>query len=442
MSKYDYSSTVIPVFIEKQETYIEAFPTQWSAEAANANGYKIVFNVESTYPADLFNAELEATIVLQSAANTIFTDQDSVLINNFFPAMFERIGLELNDEKMEEVDDPYISSSILKFITKSQDYLSSDGQVEGFILDNELYNTSAITNTGREFRKILYNSAPTRSIRIKYKLADLFRFCAEYRKALYKIPIRITLTRRFDDEANKFLFHTAVNVAENQAAVPPVPAVVNKVGRAWLQDIVLRIPTHELNSESSVDFLSQFNGKKEIDMLFNGISMYKGELQGNGNKTILITTATQPPELVVLLFRPQTYDYTDNSGLFETGDIESIELRIGNTQKYPDKPLTINATEFYYQDLYKHYSDTCKIYGNEPLLSYYEFMKNYPMYVFSTQKQDRDVFSSGASINIYVKKTSATAYSWHVLYLENKWYKSKLFPNGMSRPTQVTFNSK
>ena len=73
---------------------------------------------------------------------------------------------------------------------------------------------------------------------------------------------------------------------------------------------------------------------------------------------------------------------------------------------------------------------------------YYAFIKNYPMYVFSTQKQDRDVFSSRASINIYLKKSSATAYRWYVLYLGNKWYKSKLLPNGMSRPIQVTFNAK
>ena len=167
--------------------------------------------------------------------------------------------------------------------------------------------------------------------------------------------------------------------------------------------------------------------------------MYKGDIQRNGNKNLLITTATQPPELVVLVFQPQTFEYTDNSGLFVNGDIENIELRIGNTQKYPDKPLPINATEFFYQHLYKQYSNACKIYGNEPLLSYYEFIKNYPMYVFSTQKQDRDVFSSGAS---NLKKSNDTAYRWYVLYLENKQYKSKLLPNGMSRPIQVTFNAK
>ena len=358
--------------------------------------------------------------------------------------MFERMSLELNDEKLEEIDNPYISSSIMKFITKSQDYVKSDGQVECFIPDSEFDNTSAATNSGRQMRKVLYNNAPTRSFKVKYKLADLFNFCSEYRKALYKIPIRVTLTRRFNNEVNKFLFHahTRTDNTPNGGNENSDDRNTNAIGRAWLQEIILRIPTHELNTEPSVKFLSQFNGQKEIDILFNSISMYKGDIQGNGNKNLLITTATQPPELVVLVFQPQTFIYTNNSGLFVNGDIENIELRIGNTQKYPDKPLPINATEFFYQGLYKQYSNACKIYGNEPLLSYYEFIKNYPMYVFSTQKQDRNVFSSGASINIYLKKSSATAYRWYVLYLENKWYKSKLFPNGMSRPIQVMFNSK
>ena len=64
------------------------------------------------------------------------------------------------------------------------------------------------------------------------------------------------------------------------------------------------------------------------------------------------------------------------------------------------------------------------------------------MFVFSTQKQDRDVFSSGARIKIYLKKSSDTAYRLYVLYLENKWYKSKLLPNGMSHPVQVMLNAK
>ena len=96
--------------------------------------------------------------------------------------MFEIMSLELNDEKIEENDVPYISSSIMKIIRKSQDYVKSDGQVECFIPDRELNNTSAATNTGRVMRKVPYKNAPTRSFKVKYKLADLFSFCFEYKK--------------------------------------------------------------------------------------------------------------------------------------------------------------------------------------------------------------------------------------------------------------------
>ena len=74
-------------------------------------------------------------------------------------------------------------------------------------------------------------------------------------------------------KVNQFLFHSADGDA-------------NAVGRAWLKDIVLRIPTHELNTEPSVKFLSQFNGNKEIDILFNSIFMYKGGIEGNGIKNL------------------------------------------------------------------------------------------------------------------------------------------------------------
>ena len=54
---------------------------------------------------------------------------------------------------------------------------------------------------------------------------------------------------------------------------------------------------------------SQFNGNKEVDIVFNAINYYTGEITGNGDKTILVTTATQPPELIILIFQPTTHDY-------------------------------------------------------------------------------------------------------------------------------------
>ena len=430
MTKYDYSTNVIPNFDEKQEHEIDAFPTQWTAEAGNANGKNLIFDVTAYTPqADLYNAEFIAKIELRSAGETVLADQDTTLINNFFPAMFSRMTLDLNGEVIEEIDNPYICSTALKFITKTKDYVSGDGQIEGFIPDADLNNTHEEVNTGRAYKKILYNGQPTKEFIITYKLSDLFGFCSDWKKPLYKIAFKITLTRQFNEDTHKFLFHS-----ENTDA--------NKVGIAWIKEINLKIPLNELNSKPQNEYESQFNGNKEVDILFNSIKYYSGEITGNGDKTILVTTATQPPELIILIFQPTTHDYNDNTGLFKTGDIEQIELRIGNTQKYPVHPMKIDNTNLYFDEMYKQYSQTCKIYGNEPLLSYLEFTKNYPMYVFPTQKQDRDVFSTGASINFYIKKTGAVAYKWNVVYLENKWYKTKLLPNGMSRPQIMTYNSK
>ena len=63
-----------------------------------------------------------------------------------------------------------------------------------------------------------------------------------------------------------------------------------------------------MNLKPQADFESQFNGKKEIDIIFNPAFLYSEEITGNGNKNILVTTATQPPELVVLVFQTQTYE--------------------------------------------------------------------------------------------------------------------------------------
>ena len=430
MAKYNYSTNVIPVFIERREEEIDAFATQWTVEAGNANGKNLIFDVTAYNPqADFYNAEFVAEIQLNSTGDTVLAAQDTVLINNFFPKLFSRITVEWNGEIMEEINDPFVTSTVLKFITKSKDYLSGDGQIEGFIPDAEFNNTHENTNTGRELRKILYNGAPNKKFMITYKLSDLFGICADWKHPIYKIPFKVTLTRQSDEDTNKFLFHTD---DDND----------DKVGNVIIKKINLKVPLNELNSEPQKTFESQFNSNKEVDILYNGINTYSGTVSGNGAKTILVTTATQPPELIVLVFQSTTYEYNDNSGLFKTGDISQIELRIGNTQKYPVNPMKINIAERYYEEMYKQYSYTCKIYGNEPLLSYVEFKNNYPMYVFPTQKQDRDVFSVGATINLYINKTTPTEYKWTVIYLENKWFRSKLLSNGMSRPQQITFNSK
>ena len=58
--------------------------------------------------------------------------------------MFGRITLEPNDEKTGDIDVLFISSSLMKFITKSKEYLTSDAQIEGLIPDGTYIFTTAV----------------------------------------------------------------------------------------------------------------------------------------------------------------------------------------------------------------------------------------------------------------------------------------------------------
>ena len=42
MAKYDYGTNVVPVFVERKEEEIDAFPTQWTKEAGNAIGKNLI----------------------------------------------------------------------------------------------------------------------------------------------------------------------------------------------------------------------------------------------------------------------------------------------------------------------------------------------------------------------------------------------------------------
>ena len=133
----------------------------------NANGKNLIFNVTAYNPqAEIYDAEFVSEIKLNSTGNATLANEDTVLINIFFPKLFSRMTIDWNGEIMDEIDNPFVTSTVLKFITKSKDYVSGDGQIEGFIPDAEFNNKAENTNAGRVLRKLLYNEAPNKKFMI------------------------------------------------------------------------------------------------------------------------------------------------------------------------------------------------------------------------------------------------------------------------------------
>ena len=127
MAKYDYSSNVIPVFIERKEEEIDAFATQWTAEAGNANGKNLIFDVTAYNPqADFYNAEFVAEIQLNSTGETVLAAQDTVLINNFFPKLFSRITQQFSEVQPKSIRENTANLILFKTAGDSFDKVYKD----------------------------------------------------------------------------------------------------------------------------------------------------------------------------------------------------------------------------------------------------------------------------------------------------------------------------
>ena len=161
MIKYNYNNTVLPVFIEKVGGILPAHAQNYNVTQINTSNKSFSFVVENNEdPIDLFNAELLITATLQLNKNTnpkvpLPDNVNSVLINNFLPALSDQAKLEIAGEQVEDNQYIFYASTMLKYCMKSKDYQISQGQIEAWIPDGEITNTTA-ANFGREERKKLY----------------------------------------------------------------------------------------------------------------------------------------------------------------------------------------------------------------------------------------------------------------------------------------------
>ena len=122
--------------------------------------------------------------------------------------------------------------------------------------------------------KKLYKYNDNKVFKIDYKLRDLSGFCRDYKKPITGTKFKITLQRGNIDENNKFIFHTAEGKAI--AATEDTSTISHESAFFHIHDIELSLSYNQLNTEANASFLQQFNGDKEIDILFDSNNCQTG----------------------------------------------------------------------------------------------------------------------------------------------------------------------
>ena len=178
------------------------------------NRGSIVLTIESqdiyTHPAESFlviEGKLGTPVAPPVVGVAPYINTDTVtLINNGMMCLFSDIRYHLASHEIEVLQNPGHATTMLGMLKYPDDFNKSQGLNQLWLPDTPIdYNNVAdkINNKGfkSRFEYIITKVDPAGSFSFKIPLKHFLGFCEDYKKILYGMQQRLTLTRTSDDNA-------------------------------------------------------------------------------------------------------------------------------------------------------------------------------------------------------------------------------------------------
>ena len=180
----------------------------------NLNRGSIVITIESqdiyTHPAESFliiDGRLTRENPPGAPANPLdplaFVDANiTTLINNAMMYLFSDVRYHLASHEIEVLQNPGHATTMLGLLKYPDDFTKSQGLNQLWLPDTHT-DADLVTNKGFEDRHkyIIRTSDPKGTFSIKIPLKHFLGFCEDYKKILYGMQQRLTLTRTNDNNA-------------------------------------------------------------------------------------------------------------------------------------------------------------------------------------------------------------------------------------------------
>ena len=171
------------------------------------NRGSIVLTIESqdiyTHPAESFLV-LEGQLVTNANNNYIAGDIIT-LINNGMMYLFSDVRYHLASHEIEVLQNPGHATTMLGLLKYPDDFTKSQGLNQLWAPDTIVNNNEVADMANLGFFKrqnyIIEISAPKGYFSFKIPLKHFLGFCEDYKKVLYGMQQRLTLTRTNDDNA-------------------------------------------------------------------------------------------------------------------------------------------------------------------------------------------------------------------------------------------------
>ena len=367
------------------------------------NRGSIVITIESqdiyTHPAESF---LNVEGQLLKNDDSVYLENDKVaLINNGIMYLFSDVRYHLASHEIEVLRNPGHATTMLGLLKYPDDFSKSQGLNQIWAKDTGAGTPIVGTNEGFKLRQEYIINTPTGAdnrgkFNFKIPLKHFLGFCEDYKKILYGMQQRLTLTRTGDDNA----ILKGQNAAGN-AVVADGKIKINKI--SWFMPHVIPSDAYRLQLDKVIE------KKEKIPVGYRMLQCDNLPVPaGIGTFTWRLGVKSSPdiPRFIIVGFQTEKHnDQTKNPALFDNCEVRNIYVTL-NAKRYPDtdyeNDFTINKFSRIYGDASTFRK---KFYNMDELVSNHninpiEYRALYPLFVFDVTKQSEKLKTSVSDIHI------------------------------------------
>ena len=367
------------------------------------NRGSIVLTIESqdiyTHPAESFLV-IEGRLIKRDrdGAGRIqnYANADIItLINNGMMYLFSDIRFHLASHEIEVLQNPGQATTMLGMLKYPDDFNKSQGLNQLWLPDTLIANNEVANNADNKgFKKrheyIIMTPAPKGSFSFKIPLKHFLGFCEDYKKILYGMQQKLTLTRTGDNNA---IFRTnAVDVGE-----------VNITGIRWFMPHVIPSDAYRLQLDKIIE------KKEKIPVGYRMLQCDSTQVTTNIKEftwRLGVKSSPDIPRFIIVGFQTNKNNHQEtNPAIFNHLFVRNIYVTL-NAKRYPDIDYNNSIKTNQFSRIYgdatlfrKKFFNMDELISNSGInpLDYREL---FPLYLFDVSKQSEKLKTSVSDIHI------------------------------------------
>ena len=367
------------------------------------NRGSIVLTIESqdiyTHPAESFlviEGQLAAPVAPPLAGVGPYADADVVtLINNGIMYLFSDVRYHLASHEIEVLQNPGHATTMLGLLKYPDDFTKSQGLNQLWLPDTNIDNNNEankVENLGYKKRNeyIIQTSDPKGTFSFKIPLKHFLGFCEDYKKILYGMQQRLTLTRTNNDNA---IFRTAATDAGTVR--------LDKI--RWFMPHVIPSDAYRLQLDKVIE------KKEKLPVGYRMLQCDTSQVPTNQKSftwRLGVKSSPDIPRFIIVGFQSgKNNNQERNPAIFDHLYVRNIYVTL-NAKRYPDTDYDNDFTKNQYSRIYGDASSFRKKFFNmDELVSNsginpLDYKNLFPLYVFDVTKQSEKLKTSVSDIHI------------------------------------------